>query len=172
MNPYTPPAVDELLDDSFTERIDQAVTMLAQLIRALGTGRHTITCVSTQPEHDLRVRLDLLTDQHGTRYIRNQLPALTIAFALAFLPGHSIGIVSRSHDREDGLDVVRGWAITDGWPDPLTAGQVHHAFTTDVLTGDPLPDDPRTLYAPGIPLPTLDDRTQESDGDDPAIRPT
>lgn len=172
MNEYTPPAVDDLLDDAFKDRIDRAVTVIAQLTAALGPGRHTITCTSNQPEHHLSVAMDLLINDEGVRLIPSQLPALTIAFALAFLPGHSIGIVSRSHHHEDDLDVVRGWSFTRGWPNPLTAEQVHHAYTTDLLTGASLPDDPHTLYRPGLPLPTPDDRRQEGDGDDTAIRPS
>jgi hypothetical protein len=172
VNPYIPPAIDDLLDDAFKHKIDRAVTVIAQLTTALGSGRHTITCASTQPEHQLSVALDLLINDEGVRFIPSQLPALTIAFALAFLPGHSIGIVSRSHHHEDGLDVVRGWSFTDGWPNPLTAEQVHHAYITDVLTGDLLPDDPQTRYAPGIPLLLPKARGQEGDGDDTALRPT
>lgn len=48
--------------------------------------------------------------------------------------------------------VVRGWSVVDGWPQPLTAGQVFAAYCTDPDTGEPLPPEPGTDYEAGIPL--------------------
>lgn len=165
MEPNSSSPIDTSPHRMSRKQVLRAVILLSDIIGALGHGRHTFTCAASRPTQGPLVSLDLALGDDGIGLITKELSLLVYALAAAFRPGCSVGLVVRSHHQEDERDVLRGWVVAGGRVRPLTAEQIERAYSTDLLTGEPLPPDPDTIFRPGIPL-SLPGEAKRKDADD------
>lgn len=159
MTPNTPDSFDLPLDGTFKDRIVRAVTLLFALTAELGPGRHTVTCSATRAGESLSLTAELLADENGVDNLE-VIPTLALALAEGFQPDCSSGLVVRTHDRDGGRDILRGWVTTDAALRPLTAKEIEYAYSTDPFTGLPVPPDPQTVFHDGFSLRDPDDHEE------------
>ncbi|MFF9483088.1 hypothetical protein [Streptomyces sp. NPDC014733] len=136
-----------------------ATQVLKELLDGLGDGTHHLVCSIPTGPPPLLAALRV-TSEKG-RHSLGESQSLTFCTVLAAGIAHRTpgGIVSRStrpeprpEDTATPHDTVRGWALRDGWPEPLTAAQVFTAYCTDAETGDPIPPEPQVDHTEGFPL--------------------
>lgn len=171
MDGITRPDTSALLHDARDHGSGLAVVLIAQLVVVLGPGNHTVTCAAVHPGGILRGSLEIEIGEHGVSFVGGPSSMLVSALAHALMSGESAGIVTRSHDYEGDRDIVRGWLIVDGRPEPLTAEQVKTAYASGSPTDEPLPSERDTVYRPSIPLADLDSSDGEEESDDGSLRP-
>ncbi|MFD3381339.1 MULTISPECIES: hypothetical protein [unclassified Streptomyces] len=136
---------------------DTAARAFEALLDALGPGRHHLVCsahtalgsfasasatVECPPDDQDQAN----ADYEGWLMFCHLLAQTSIAFRDAT-------IFTRTHTT-DTTSVLRGWKVTNGWPQPMAAADVFAAYCTDLATGDPIPPEPGTDYQAGTPLPT------------------
>lgn len=138
------------------EASDPAVLALAQLLREAGPGDHQLVCTVTLPGEGGPESVSTVlhaSDAGAGRVLLHEQQALAAAAVLAAAvttqsPG---GVVLRS--RSDHAQVVRGWKLVSGWPQPLTAGEVFAAYCTHPGTGAPRAPEFGVEYLPGFDIP-------------------
>ncbi|GAA3192001.1 MULTISPECIES: hypothetical protein [Streptomyces] len=137
-----------------------ATQALKELLDGLGDGTHHLVCSIPAGAPPLLAALRV-TSEEG-RHTLSESQSLIFCTVLAAGIAHRTpgGIVSRSTRPEPSSeeatttahDTARGWALRDGWPEPLTAAQVFTAYCTDITTGDPIPPEHRVDHTAGFPL--------------------
>ncbi|MEV6318225.1 hypothetical protein [Streptomyces sp. NPDC051776] len=144
----------------------RASQALIQLVEASGPGTHHVVCSVPVDGSSLVAVLHAACGEDGLVHLRES-EALVFCSVLGagIATGSRGGIVVRSTpfprggadgpggQETAGPDVVRGWALRDGWPRPLSEAEVFAAYCTDVDTGDPVPPEHGVDHRPGIELP-------------------
>ncbi|MFG3133710.1 hypothetical protein ACGFZU_39190 [Streptomyces tendae] len=143
--------------NTLPDPFDTAAQAFEALLDALGPGRHHLVCsahtsrgsfasasATVECTDDDRDQAD--ADYEGWLMFCHLLAQTSIAFRQAT-------IFARTHTT-DLTSVLRGWRVTNGWPQPMAAADVFAAYCTDLATGDPIPPEPGTDYQAGTPLPT------------------
>ncbi|WP_432096718.1 hypothetical protein [Streptomyces sp. bgisy100] len=140
-------------------RASRAVT---GLLEAVGPGDHHLVCSVPADGASLIAVCQAECEEEGrVRVLESEALILCTVLAAGIATGSRGGIVVRSSAPAPrdapGRDVVRGWALRDGWPRPLTEAEVFAAYCTDADTGEPVPPEHGVEYRPGIPLPPPED---------------
>ncbi|MEU8943677.1 hypothetical protein OHU17_00015 [Streptomyces goshikiensis] len=127
----------------------RAENLLYALFDAAGDGCHVMTAsagVSTAvvPFHNTGDRT----------YLGQGIELADVVEATSLtLVGGPCGIVLRTNE-EEGTSRVWGWRLDGDAATPLTTGELCRVYSTDWLTGAPLPQEPGLYYddAPHLPL--------------------
>lgn len=131
---------------------ERASHALMGLIEVAGTGTHHVVCSVPLDGTPLLAVLTSDRDVSGRiHFVEADALVFCTVLAAAAVSESPGGIVLRSTGA-DGRDEVRGWALRDGWPQPLTEAEVFNAYCTDADTGEPVPPEPGVTYRPGLPL--------------------
>ncbi|MEU8571107.1 hypothetical protein AB0C51_22655 [Streptomyces pathocidini] len=133
----------------------RATRAVLRLIEAVGIGVHHLVCSVATGGDPLLAVLHAERDGDGLVHMaESEALVFCTVLAAGVATGSRAGIVIRTTAATgEGLDAVRGWALGDGWPQPLSAAQVFTAYCTDADTGEPVPPEPGVDYLPGIELP-------------------
>jgi hypothetical protein len=133
---------------------DRASHTLLRIVEAVGPGVHHVVCslpVDDGPPLVAALHVDARAG-NAVRFADADALVLCTVLAVGSTTSRSGGLVVRTTDPE-GTDTVRGWALRDGEPHPLTEAAVFDAYCTDPVTGDPVPPEPGVVYRAGVPLP-------------------
>lgn len=137
-----------------------ALSVLAQILQAAGPGSHQLVCTAhlTQtPESEsepgpLSAVLHATVDPHDPAALVHREQALGAAALLAAaMTGRSpAGIVLRTTTER--TQVLRGWQLRDGWPQPLTENQVLAIYGASPRASQPGGPHPAVRYRAGFDL--------------------
>ncbi|MGW7007228.1 hypothetical protein ACWGCW_31590 [Streptomyces sp. NPDC054933] len=134
-----------------------ATLAFGALLDALGNGVHHLTCSAILPARNVVATLHV--EREGDTVCIRESAAMEFAHTLflGLLPtADGGGLVSRT--AADGrTEILRGWKLSDEWPQPLSEAEVFNAYCTDARTGEPIPPEPCVVYCPGLYLPNPGD---------------
>ncbi|MGW2612727.1 hypothetical protein ACWC4A_52065 [Streptomyces mirabilis] len=136
---------------------ETATLAFGALLSTCGPGRHHLTCSATTAPGSYASASVTVECTPADESVENadyegwlMFCHLLAQTSIAFRDGT---IFVRSYTT-DSTSVVRGWTITDGWPQPMAAADVFAAYCSDLASGDPIPPQPGTAYQAGTLLPT------------------
>ncbi|MGP4004262.1 hypothetical protein [Streptomyces sp. 8N706] len=145
----------------------RASRALMGLVEAVGPGTHHVVCSVPVGAASLIATCHAECDDRArVRLLESEALLLSTVLAAGIATDSRGGIVIRSSppaprragaDTGAGTDIVRGWALRDGWPRPLSEAEVFTAYCTDADTGEPVPPEHGVDYRPGIALPLPED---------------
>jgi hypothetical protein len=152
-------------DGRGTGHHDRAADALAQLLAAVGTGRHHMVCTVMVPGGPPLVAALTAerTRDGGLRLAEPDGLLLCAVLAAGLASGAPGGLVVRSRHPGEATtaraprEVVRGWSLHGDWLRPLTEAEVFAAYCTDPATGEPVPPEHGVLHRAGLPLPRRPD---------------
>ncbi|MEU1806629.1 hypothetical protein [Streptomyces sp. NPDC019937] len=140
---------------------DRATAALYAVLDAAGPGLHHLVC--SVPVDDTPLAAVVHATVREGRPPRLAEPGALVfrtVLACGIATGSPGGIVLRT-SRPGAPDTVRGWALRDGWPRPLSEAEVFTAYCTDARTGEPIPPEHGVEYRAGLPLPRPLPRPEE-----------
>ncbi|MGP3981845.1 hypothetical protein [Streptomyces sp. KR80] len=142
------------------EAYGRGARALTRLLEAVGSGIHHVVCSVPVEGGSLIAAVHAECGDDGlVHLLESEAVAFCTVVAAGIVTESRGGIVTRSSDpSEKGTDVVRGWALREGWLRPLTEAEVFSAYCTDADTGEPVPPEPGVDYRPGIELPPPEGR--------------
>jgi hypothetical protein len=133
----------------------RASQALMRLLEVVGPGVHHAVCsVSSDGPPLLAVLHAESRAEDAVHLAEAEALVFCTVLAVGIATASPGGIVLRTSGTgvSSGTDEVRGWALRDGWPHPLTAAEVFTAYCTDPDTGEPVPPEPGVEYRAGIGL--------------------
>lgn len=132
---------------------DSAAAALHAVLDAAGPGLHHLVC-SVPVDGTPLAAVVHATAREGrpTRLAEPGALVFRTVLACGIATGSPGGIVLRT-SLAGAPDTVRGWALRDGWPRPLSEAEVFTAYCTDAQTGEPIPPEHGVEYRAGLPLP-------------------
>ncbi|MGW2332031.1 hypothetical protein ACWC5C_40625 [Streptomyces sp. NPDC001700] len=139
---------------------DRAAAALSALLDAAGPGLHHLVC--SVPVDGVPLAAVVHATAREGRPPKLAEPGSVVfrtVLACGIATASPGGVVLRT-SLPGAPDTVRGWALRDGWPQPLSEAEVFTAYCTDARTGEPIPPEHRVEYRAGIPLP----RPEEGEG--------
>ncbi|QLH20230.1 hypothetical protein [Streptomyces sp. Rer75] len=139
---------------------DRATAALSAVLDAAGPGLHHLVC--SVPAHGTPLAAAVhATAREGRQPTLAEPGALVFRTVLAcgIATGSPCGMVLRT-SLPGAPDTVRGWALRDGWPRPLSEAEVFTAYCTDAQTGEPIPPEHGVEYRAGLPLPRPEDEEE------------
>ena len=132
---------------------DRAAAALFAVLDAVGPGQHHLVCSVPVDGTPLAAVVHATTRE-------GRPPRLAEPGALVFRTVLACGIATKSPggivlrtSLPGAPDTVRGWALRDGWPRPLSEAEVFTAYCTDARTGEPIPPEHGVEYRAGLLLP-------------------
>ena len=134
--------------------LDRARVAVGGLLHGLGPGSHHLVCSVTDQAERLTAILHVTCADDGAPQVsQDDALAFTVHVAAGLRTGGTAGIVARTYPREAASqDVLRGWAVGEGWLRPLTEAQVFAAYCTDAATGEPIPPEHGVEYTAAYPV--------------------
>jgi hypothetical protein len=134
---------------------ERGARALTRLLEAVGSGIHHVVCSVPVEGGSLIAAVRAECGDDGlVHLLESEAVTFCTVMATGIVTESRGGTVTRSSDPSGkGSDVVRGWALREGWLRPLTEAEVFSAYCTDADTGEPVPPEPGVDYRPGIELP-------------------
>ncbi|MFI0779838.1 hypothetical protein [Streptomyces sp. NPDC021212] len=145
--------LDDCGDGTGRAAFDRATAALHAVLDAAGPGLHHLVC--SVPVDDTPLAAVVHATAREGRPPRLAEPGALVfrtVLACGIATGSPGGIVLRT-SLPGAPDTVRGWALRDGWPRPLSEAEVFTAYCTDARTGEPIPPEHGVEYRAGLPLP-------------------
>ncbi|MGP4001742.1 hypothetical protein [Streptomyces sp. 8N706] len=139
----------------------RAYDAIAKLLSAAGPGSHCLYYAGHDVNgRDVTVNLTVQIHRHGPVLVVMAPPEKGELFTTALTFGIEGSVVERGgvilRDVTGPRPIVRGWAVTAGWLQPLSADEIATCYERDPVTGDPMDQEPGLIYADGFPLPEPD----------------
>ncbi|MFI5808684.1 hypothetical protein [Streptomyces sp. NPDC051561] len=130
-----------------TEILNLADTATAALIEGLPDGRHSVVCADEEAEYMCTLEFSTLAGLSAI--CPDCIMEFTENLACVIAIGAG-GLVARTHAEDE--ETVRGWSVTSSGVAPVSKSVTYSAYTTDAVTGDPIPSEEGVIYAAGFSL--------------------